>query len=363
MIDNESLPGSDDVQNQGPTEQELLDAVMANSPIMEEIDVPLPTEEVSDEVPAESEEAEEEETAEEEVVSEDEDDEVVEEEEEEGEDDTSTQEPEAYALDDLDEFSVMVKIDGEEQAVNIQDLVKGYATEQSLTKKGRELGEARKALEEEREQKLEQLDNAAGAAAAMIGQAEQALAKQYGDLEEKIKKARDDGDTYELNELKDKREQVQQRYWNARNRREEMMKAVAQQKAEAAQQEWEQQMIHFQETIPELVPDFNEEKAMDIRKFALDEGMPEAILDSITDPYAIKMLNDYMTLKQGVKTGAQKRKAVPAKKSVPVKKAKPAAKKAADKEKMVKARAFREDATEDDQMDFLRQHASRSLNL
>ena len=32
MIDNETLPGSDDVQNQDQTEQDLLDAVMANSP-------------------------------------------------------------------------------------------------------------------------------------------------------------------------------------------------------------------------------------------------------------------------------------------------------------------------------------------
>ena len=37
-------------------------------------------------------------------------------------------------------------------------------------------------------------------------------------------------------------------------------------------------------------------------------------------------------------------------------------KKAADKEKMVKARAFKEGASKDDQMDFLRQYASNSLN-
>ena len=39
MIDNESLPVSDDVQDQGPSEQELLDAVMQNSPIMDEVSV------------------------------------------------------------------------------------------------------------------------------------------------------------------------------------------------------------------------------------------------------------------------------------------------------------------------------------
>ena len=31
MIDNDTLPSMDDGQDQGPSEQELLDAVMANS--------------------------------------------------------------------------------------------------------------------------------------------------------------------------------------------------------------------------------------------------------------------------------------------------------------------------------------------
>ena len=44
MIDNESPP-SGDVQDQGRTEQELLDAVMSSSPIMETVAPPLPLEE------------------------------------------------------------------------------------------------------------------------------------------------------------------------------------------------------------------------------------------------------------------------------------------------------------------------------
>ena len=56
-MDNESLPGSDDIQpvDAGQTEQDLLDAVMRNSPIMEEVAPPLPTEEVLEADPAESE--------------------------------------------------------------------------------------------------------------------------------------------------------------------------------------------------------------------------------------------------------------------------------------------------------------------
>ena len=361
MIENESLPASaDDVPAQGPSEQELLDAVMANSPIMDEAaPPPLPAEEEELEVP---DEVEEEETAETESVSED-DEEVTEEAEEEGEDDTSTQNPDAYALDELDDFAISVKIDGEETAVNIADLVKGYATEQSLTRKGRELGEARKALDEERAEKLGQIEHIAETTAAMLTQTEQAFASQYKDLEQKIQKARDEGDTYELGELKDKREQAQERYWSVRRRREGMMEAVAQQKQEIAQQQWVEQMQYFQEQIPELVPGFDEKMAGDIRDFAMEEGLSTDVIDSIVDPVVVKMLNDYRVLKQGVSKGAEKRKAVPTKKAVPVKKPVPAKKKAEDAAKMVKARAFREDASEEDRNAFLRQYASRSLNL
>ena len=66
----DTLPVQDDISNTGPSEQELLDAVMANSPIMEEIDAPpLPEEEdqVQDPVDAEDDE----DPVEEEAVSED----------------------------------------------------------------------------------------------------------------------------------------------------------------------------------------------------------------------------------------------------------------------------------------------------
>ena len=141
------------------------------------------------------------------------DDDVEYEEDDEGnlvEDDTSTQDTEVFTADDLDlDALVAVKIDGEETNVSFGDLLKGYTTEQSLTKKGRELGEERKKLESERIEKIGQLDQVAQAGAQVLLQPEQAAQKEYHELEAQIKKARDDGDTYELGELKDKREQAQ----------------------------------------------------------------------------------------------------------------------------------------------------------
>ena len=128
---NESLP-TDDIPAEvnGPTEQELLDAVMAQSDFVSES---LPVEEIPEVGPSESEEEDPEES--DEVVNEDyEEDNDTEEEEIEDEDATATQDATVYSMDDLDlDAKVTVKIDGEEVDVSFSDLIKGYSTEQSLS--------------------------------------------------------------------------------------------------------------------------------------------------------------------------------------------------------------------------------------
>ena len=359
----DSTPMDDIPAVDGQSEQDLLDAVMANSPIMEEVAPPLPTEEETFDDPEESVD---EDPETDEAVSEEEEEieeEVEDIEDEDAGEEPATQEADVFSSDDLDlDAQVMVKIDGDEQAVSFGDLLKGYQTDAHLSKKGRELGEAQKALDTEREEKLKELETVTNTSNAILYNAEQAKAKEYHEIEEQIKKARSDGDTYELGELKDKREQVQQEYWGARRQREGLMAQYNKHQEEQQQSNLQQQLVHFQEEIPGLIPDFDDKVANEIREFALEEGISEGLLDAVVDPKVVKFIDDYRRLKSGVKKGKAKRKAVPSKKAVPTKKSPPAQKKAADKAKMVKARAFKEDASQDDQMAFLRDYASKSLN-
>jgi hypothetical protein len=195
---------------------------------------------------------------------------------------------------------------------------------------------------------------------AMLTMDEQKLAKEYHDIEAKIKEARESGDTYELGDLKDQREQSQQKYWAARNTRENLLKTVEEQKSKLQEEQFTSKMQHFQEVIPQMIPDFSEKVAVEIREFALENGIADELLNSVIDPNVVKFIDDYRRLKNGINKGAAKRKDIPTKK-VPTKKPAAANKKATDKEKMVKARAFKEGASKDDQMDFLRQYASNSL--
>jgi hypothetical protein len=353
----DSTQMDDSIAEGSRTEEQMLADIVANSEFTESLpdeqDVPeLDTEEAAEDPEAEESEYEE---VEEEVETE--------EEETEAEDDTSTQEADVYTTEDLDlDAKVAIKIDGKETEVSFSDLIKGYSTEQHLSNKGRELGDARKQLDAEYQTKFEEINSLGKASAAVLYREEQALAKEYHDIEASIEQARKDGDTYEVNELKDKREQSQKNYWNARNNREGLIKTVQSQVEQQNAKQWNEQLEHFSKSIPEMIPDFNEKTAVAIREFAISEGINPDILDRITDPVIVKFVDDYRRLKQGVSKGTAKRKATVVKKA-PVRKAKTRSQKEVDKETRIRQKAFSEDSSTDDQMAFLRGLANKSLNL
>jgi len=365
MSNNQTVPAMDhgDVTS-GQTEAELLDAVLRGTSFLQN-EEPLPDEEIPEVDPEESDYEDDLEESEEAVSEEESEEEVDEESDEDDGEEPSTQEVDVYTADDLDlDAYVRVKIDGEEVDVSFADLLKGYQTDSSLSKKGRELGEARQQLEQERQEALSQIQSMSEASAAVLMGQEQQLSREYHEIEARIQKARDEGDRYELEELKDQREQAQSKYWAARRQREGLQEQLNKQKEMQAQQEWESNMQYFSEVINEKVPGFDEKMAQDIRAFAVSEdvGLPEYVVDSIMDPDVIRVLHDYMVLKTGVTKGEAKRKAAPAKKAVPTKKGKSKQTKVEDKEKMIKARAFREDASKEDQDAFLKQYAAKSLS-
>jgi FtsZ-binding cell division protein ZapB len=238
----DSTPTDDSVpMDTSQTEEALLADIIRNSDFVDT----LPDEQVP-QLDAEDSDEEDPDTLDEADNVDDDNEEETDEEETTDADDESTQEADVYTTDDLDlEAQVLVKIDGEEVAVSFSDLIKGYSTEQHLSNKGRELGDARKEMEAEYNDKAGQIQAMSQASAAILYSAEQSYSKEYHDIEAKIQTARDEGDTYEVNELKDKREQVQKQYWEARNQREGMVEAVQKQAEEQTAKVWQEQLNHF----------------------------------------------------------------------------------------------------------------------
>ena len=354
----DSTPTDDSVpMDTSQTEEALLADIIRNSDFVDT----LPDEQVPQLDAEESDEEDPEESDETDNV--DEEEEVETEEEETADaDDESTQESDVYTPDDLDlEAQVLVKIDGEEVAVSFSDLIKGYSTEQHLSNEGRKLGDARKEMEAEYESKVGEINNMAQASAAILYSSEEQFSKEYHDIEKAIEKAREEGDTYEVNELKDRREQAQKNYWGARNQREKIVEGVQKQTEAQQAKAWQEQIEYFNNAIPDMIPDFNQDTAMAIREFAIGEGIAPELLDTVADPVLIKFVDDYRRLKQGVSKGAAKRKTKAVKKA-PIRKAKTRTQKEVDAQTRIRQRALSEDASQDDQMAFLRGLAERSLS-
>jgi len=349
-------PRDDSIATDSRTEEALLADIVRNSDFVES----LPNEQVPevDTAETESEDPDTEEAVETEEIEEEDN---TEESKELVEDDTSTQDTSIFTPEELDlDSQVAIKIDGKETNVSFSDLIKGYSTEQSLSNKGRELGDARKQLEEEFGKRFQDVQTLTKASAAMMYKDEQAHAKTYHDIEKQIQKARDDGDTYGLEELKDKREQSQKEYWEARKNREGLIQTVQKQNQEIMDKQYKEGLEKYTKEINTLIPDYNEKVVKDIRTFALAEGLPEQMIDTIIDPNIVKFVDDYRRLKQGVTKGVEKKKVATVKK-VPVKKAKSINQKKLDKEAIIRKKALSENSSSEDQMAFLRGLAERSL--
>ena len=358
---SDSTQMDDSVADGGQTEEKLLADIISNSQFVKS-EESLPTEQVPQLDPDESDTKDpESEEAEDEEVEEETNEEEVEATEEDAAPEAATQ-TDVYTTDDLDlEAKVSIKIDGKDTEVSFNDLIKGYSTEQSLSKKGRELGDSRKKLEEEYNKKVEEIQQLGTASAQILYSEEEKLGKEYHKIEEQIKEARQDNDTYKVNELKDTREQIQQSYWEARNKREAVVKSIKENNDKQFQEQWQKQVDDFQKNITDLIPDYTEDTAKSIRKFAIDEGIKPEVIDVIVDPGIVKFVNDYRQLKEGVSKGSAKRKAVPNKR-VPVRKAKSTTQKKTQKAADLRSRALKAGSSEADQNAFLKSLAERSLS-
>jgi len=369
MAEQQTSTQSDDVSVPSGNEDAQLNDIIRNSPLAQQAGiVPTPEESLpeAEADPAEKEEAPQDLASEEEAATNEADkpvEEVVSEEtteETESGDDEST-EVESYTLEDLDDIMVTHKINGEEVTQKLSEWIASSATKQSLSKQGREIGELKKALEEEKVKKLAELDSIGSALAQSFYAEEMEAQKAYHDTTQKLQQAQQSDDTYEIGELSKEQVKHQKEYWDARNKREAALKGIQSQQQQFQQQKFQEEVQNFNSNIGKFIPDWNENVAKDIREFALEEGLPEQLINTITNPTIVKFVYDYKNLKKGVTKGAAKRKVVKTLKT-PVKKSIPAEKKRIDAEAMVKARAFKKDATKADQDAFLKQYALKSLN-
>jgi hypothetical protein len=359
----------DDGSNSADLEVKSLDDILRNSPAAELLGLnkeSLP--EKGDDVPSPDEVSEEEAQEENDTESENDLDEEEEsndsEEDNTAEDDTSTQNADLPSEDDIDwEYQVPVTVDGKTEYVTLEEIRKGYSTDQHLSQKGRELGELKKQIDQERAEKLQEIIQLGSVINEELTAVESTLAQEYHKVKGEIDKAREEGDSYTARELKEQLEEVQEKYWNARNKREQQTKAVVE-KIQAQQMEQQQALLRqYEENIVNLIPDYSEKVAKNIREFAIKEGIPEQLLEAVYDPNVVKFINDYRKLKTAKETGEAKRKASPNVKSIPSKKGTSSSQKEKQAVTNNRAKVLTGQGSKQDELDFLKRISSVSKKL
>ena len=287
----------------------LADDVLGLEPETATQDGEEDTEELVDDDPIVEEDAEE--------VGEVEEGEEEEEVEDEDESEDATQEEDTDELDDSEidmDFSVPVKIDGENSTVTMAELITNYQTKQHQSKKGDELAKQTKELADAKEESMMY----ANINAQLLGNEDEKDLNILKGLQEKVDKAYDEDD-YDAGKLNRQLDKAKEEYSKRKGNRDSIMQTMGNKMQGQQVKAFNQQVESFKTEIPNLVPDWSEEVALKNREFALSLGLGEQLVDSIVDPTVVAVIDGYRRLKESTSKGAIKRKKV-AVKRVPTKK-------------------------------------------
>jgi len=277
-------------------------------------------------------------------VDEAEDDNTSDEEEEEDESEDATQESESDELDneiDMD-FKVPVKVDGEESEVTMEELVANYQTKQSQSKKGDELAEQAKVLEQTREQ----AEIYARVNAELLQREDAKDLTILKNLQAQVDKAFDEDD-FEASKLNNKLSKAKDEYSSRKTSRDNLLSGMSEQLSKQAEEQFANQIEHFNSVVEELIPDWSEDVALSNRKFALSIGLDQRVVDTMTDPMMVKAIDNFRRLSENSDKGTAKRKQTPVKR-VPTKKPVAAKTKKSNRVDAARKNASKGRATEQD---------------
>jgi hypothetical protein len=293
---------------------------------------------------AESDEAEASET---ELLEDESNDDNLEAEEEETEEDSDDSEEAEVDTEELDmEYEVPVKVDGEEYAVPMSELIRGYQTAQSSNKKSIEasaqLKEAKVLAEEATSLKLQN--------AELLTNQVDSDAIQLEAYDRKIQQLINDDDMFELPKWQEARrnkaKELDSKKKEATRIKDEATSEKTQADAATLQASKEQSISALDKELPGWQDNYESVVNWAVK----DLGFPE--FANIIDPKVIALMYDYKNLKDSKKVAVQKRKKAPTKS---VKATKPVNKKAktSEKEKELRKRVLSGDATENQADSFL----------
>jgi len=196
--------------------------------------------------------------------------------------DTETDDAEPVEVEATDDDEVfIVKVDGKEVEVTLDELQAGYSRQSDYTRKTQALADERRAFEGERQQTL---------------QTAQALQERLREVETYL--AGTEPDWQQLAQQLDPKEfNLARLNWEQQQQQAEAVKAQQAELQRIQQAELERELQRAQARLPEIIPDWQntevaQQEARQIRDYALGVGFSEEALNSLVDPLAVKVLRD-----------------------------------------------------------------------
>ena len=230
----------------------------------------------------------------------------------------------------------------QESEVSMEELVANYQTKQSQSKKGDELAEQAKVLEQTREQ----AEIYARVNAELLQREDAKDQSVLKHLQEQVDKAFEEDD-FQASKLNNKLGKAKEEYSSRKESRDNLMNGMVQQMNQQQQEQFGKQVEHFNKVVPDLIPDWSEDVAKANRKFALNIGLDEQVVDTMVDPMMVKAIDNFRRLSENSDKGTAKRKKTPVKR-VPTKKPVAAKTKKSNRVDAARKNASKGRATEQD---------------
>ena len=231
---------------------------------------------------------------EEEESTEETQDESLEEESEEEAEEESEAESEESDEEDEEELLYAVKVDGEEQEVSLDELLKGYSRQSDYTKKTQELSSDRKGMEELQQKYNSEMAQIQAERQQYTEYLNQIVENSMGGLDKYANLDWDrlkESDPIEYITKREEYREAQEKIQSMRNEQ-----AVAQQKqAEETKQLHTSMVFEEHKKLVSAIPEWGEpekqkELAADVRKYALGQGFSEEELSSLVDHRSVLVL-------------------------------------------------------------------------
>jgi hypothetical protein len=233
-------------------------------------------------------------TEEEESTEETQDESLEEESEEEAEPEEEEGESEESDDEGEEEFLYAVKVDGEEQEVTLDELLKGYSRQSDYTKKTQELSSDRRGMEELQQKYNSEMTQIQAERQQYTEYLNQIVENSMGGLD---KYANLDWDRLKESdpiEYVTKREEYREAQEKIQAMRNEQATAQHRQ-AEESKQLHSNMVMEEHQKLVSIVPEWGEpekqkELATDVRKYALSQGFSEEELSSLVDHRSVLVL-------------------------------------------------------------------------